>query len=241
MAGTALPPPAKVCRPLQKPARAAVLAGMTLLSPDDLPTLAIVLGGTVLATVLRAGLADARAVLHALSGTMRRTFDADLVRSELAVQIREIQQDGLLRAKPHQFGDREFDEATEAMIGHRSLSALLSAHEGHRARRLALAGAAARTLALAAELAPVFGLFGTLVSLGRLPENGIDRGAYMAAIGMAVHATLYGLIAANILFAPLARLVERRAMAEEAERQRLIDWLTRQLEPVAHPPARAVA
>ena len=214
---------------------------MTLLSSDDLPTLAIVLGGTLVATVLRAGLADARVVLHALSGTFRHTFDADLVRSELAVQIREIQQDGLLRATPHHFGDREFDEATEAMIGHRSLAALLTAHEAHRDRRLALAGRAARTLATAAELAPVFGLFGTLVSLGRLPDNGIDRGAYMAAIGMAVHATLYGLIAANILFAPLARLVERRAATEEGERQRLIDWLTKQLEPVAHPAQRAAA
>ncbi|MBS0255318.1 MAG: MotA/TolQ/ExbB proton channel family protein, partial [Proteobacteria bacterium] len=136
---------------------------------------------------------------------------------------------------PHRFNDPEFDEATGAMIGHRSLSALLEAHEAHRGRRLAEADRAARTLAMAAELAPVFGLFGTLVSLGHLPANGIDRGAYMSAIGMAVHATLYGLVAANILFAPLARLVERRAQSEEAQRQRLIDWLAAQLAPAPAP------
>lgn len=208
---------------------------MTLLSLDDLPTLAIVLGGTVLATVLRSGLDDCRAVLRALSGAVRHTFDADQVRAELAVQVQEIRKDGLVRAEPHRFNDPEFDEATGAMIGHRSLSALLEAHEAHRGRRLAEADRAARTLAMAAELAPVFGLFGTLVSLGHLPANGIDRGAYMSAIGMAVHATLYGLVAANILFAPLARLVERRAQSEEAQRQRLIDWLAAQLAPAPAP------
>lgn len=208
---------------------------MTLLSLDDLPTLAIVLGGTMLATLLRAGLADCRAVAQALAAPVRHAFDADKVRAELAVQIQEIRQDGLLRAEPHRFNDPEFDEATGAMIGHRSLAALLAAHGAHRARRMGEAARAAGTLAMAAELAPVFGLFGTLVSLGRLPADGIDRGAYMAAIGMAVHATLYGLVAANILFAPLARLVERRAAAEEAARQRLIDWLAAQLAP---PPER---
>ena len=204
---------------------------MTLLSLDDLPTLAIVLGGTLLATVLRCGLGDCRAVLQALVAPVRHGFDADQVRAELAVQIQEIRKDGMLRAEPHHFGDAEFDEATDAMIGHRSLAALLDAHGAHRARRMGEATRAAATLAMAAELAPVFGLFGTLVSLGRLPTDGIDRGAYMAAIGMAVHATLYGLVAANILFAPLARLVERRAMAEEGARQRLIDWLASQLAP----------
>ena len=75
----------------------------------------------------------------------------------------------------------------------------------------------------------MFGLAGTLISLGKLPANGIDRGAYMAAIGMAVHATLYGLVFANLVLAPLARLVERREMREEAARQTLVDWLTREL------------
>jgi len=98
-----------------------------------------------------------------------------------------------------------------------------------RGARLAPAEAAMRTLMQAAELAPVFGLAGTLISLSRLPANGIDRSAYMGAIGMAVHATLYGLILANLLFSPLARLVERRARAEEGDRQAVVDWFEYEL------------
>jgi len=87
-----------------------------------------------------------------------------------------------------------------------------------------------RTLAQAAELAPVFGLAGTLISLSQLPADGLARGALGGAISMAVLTTLYGLLLANLLLAPLARMVERKAKAEEEERQRLIDWLAARLE-----------
>ena len=46
---------------------------------------------------------------------------------------------------------------------------------------------------------------------------------------LTVITTLYGLLAAHLLFHPLASLVERRASREEADRQLLIDWMARQL------------
>ncbi len=35
---------------------------------------------------------------------------------------------------------------------------------------------------------------------------------------------------AHLLFAPLARFIERQADKEEAERQKLVDWLAAELE-----------
>jgi chemotaxis protein MotA len=204
---------------------------MDLVSFTDATSAAIVLGGTLVATVLRCGFDDCGEAFRSLAATMAKRFNAGEVRSRLAVQVQDIQKNGLLRASPRQFGDLEFDEATDALIGHRSVGALVAAHEAHKARREARAAIAVGTLAQSAELAPVFGLAGTLISLGRLPINGLDRGSYMGAIGMAVHATLYGLIAANLVLAPLARLVERRARREETERQRLVDWLAQVLAP----------
>ena len=57
---------------------------------------------------------------------------------------------------------------------------------------------------------------------------------------MAVVTTLYGLLCANLLLAPLARMVERAALAEEAARQEVIDWLAGQVAG-AVPPRRAAA
>jgi chemotaxis protein MotA len=195
----------------------------------DAPSAAIVVGGTLIATWLRSGQADCRQTLRAIANLGTAPFDADGARAELAVQIREIRQDGLLRATPHHFGDREFDDVTDTLIAQRSIPALLAAHEAHKGRRVEANNRAVRTLAQAAELAPVFGLAGTLVSLSQLPAAGISRGAFTGAIGMAVLTTLYGLLLANLLLAPLSRKVERAAAEEEAERQKLVDWLAGQV------------
>lgn len=196
-------------------------------------TVLIVIGGMLLATLLRCGWGQCRAALAALGGLIlspwRPAFDGDRVRSQLAVQVQQIGRDGLLRARPRPSGDAEFDEATDALIVRQSLLALVSTHDNHRSRRLAQAETAVCTLLTAAELAPVAGLAGTLVSLSRLPADGIDRVAYLVAIGMAVHATLYGLIAAHLVLVPLARAVERAALREEGERQGVVDWLTERL------------
>jgi len=198
----------------------------------DASSAAIVLGGTLVATVLRCGLDDCRQAIASLGQAGGSGFDATAARAELAVQIQEIQQDGLIRAHPHHFGDSEFDEATDALIGGRSVEALLKAHESHKHRRLETSNRAVRTLAQAAELAPVFGLAGTLISLSQLPGEGIARGAYAGAISMAVLTTLYGLLLANLVLAPLSRMVERASQAEERQRQELVDWLAAQVAPV---------
>ena len=204
----------------------------------DGPSAVIVFGGTVFATLLRCGFADLGAALGRVARLPGRRFDAGRARARLAAQVQAIQRDGLLRATPAHFGDAEFDEATDALIATRSVAALLVRHDSHRARRLAESERAVQTLAQAAELAPVFGLAGTLISLSQLPHAGVAAAGLTAAISMAVLTTLYGLLAANLLLAPLARIVERAALAEETGRQAVIDWLAQQL--AQHPPAAPV-
>ncbi|MBF9151981.1 MotA/TolQ/ExbB proton channel family protein [Novosphingobium jiangmenense] len=200
-------------------------------------SLAIVLGGTALATVLRSGRRELQLTAQALFGLFTRRFSAVQAKADLASQVSAIRRDGLLRASPRAIGDREFDDVTDVLIRSRSLDALIERHHDHRRARLATANAAVRTLAQAAELGPVFGMVGTLVSLSRLPATGLEQGALSGAISMAVMTTLYGLLIANLVLAPLARAVERRAQDEERQRQDVIDWLSGQIEPalpVAH-------
>ncbi len=188
----------------------------------------IVLGGTLAATLLRCGWRDIRAALRVLAQLPSKPFDSRLIRAELAAQAREIGEDGILRAEPHSFGDGEFDELSDALIRHRSIRALHDEHARHRRRRQAIAETAIRVLGEAAELSPVLGLAGTLVALGGVSAAGeVD---YAQSIATAVITTLYGLVFANFLFAPLAGAVARRARAEEQERQELLDWLAKAVE-----------
>lgn len=205
----------------------------------DVRSFAIVAGGTLIATLLRCGLGDCQRALSAIAAIGRSGFDQDKVRAELAIQVQEIRNDGILRAPAHEVGDREFDEVSGTLIGRRSIPALLAAHEGHKARRTAFNNSAVRTLAQSSELAPVFGLAGTLLSLAYLPRTGISGADYASTISMAVLATLYGLILANLLLAPLACIVNRRAETEEAQRQQVLDWLAEQVAASCLPPRRA--
>lgn len=199
---------------------------MTDISLLDGTSAAIVFGGTALATLLRCGPRECGIAFRELASLGGQRFRADEARAELAVQVQQIRKDGLLRVEPLHTGDSEFDEATDALIRGRSITGLVAAHERHKARRQRASNTAVRLFAQAAELAPVFGMVGTLVSLSTMPKG---LGDFSGAIAMAVQTTLYGLLIANLLFAPLARIVERAAAQEERERQKLVDWLTAQV------------
>ena len=142
---------------------------------DPVPA-AIVIGGTLLATALRAGQVDCRSTVKELAGLWRRPFDPDGVRRDLAPLANDIRRDGVFRARARPTGDPALDEAIKAMIEGHSASMLMMHHAVDRKKRLARAQRAAVTLAQAADLAPVFGLAGTLVSLAQLSARGIARG-----------------------------------------------------------------
>ena len=198
----------------------------------------IVIGGTLGATALRSGVADCRAAVAAIGVLLRPRFRGEVVRGNLAPLVAQADREGLLRANPRPCGDSTIDQAVAALIQTRSLAAFVARDDAARESRVAGAIRAVRTLALGAELAPVFGLAGTLVSLSQLPSEGLARGAFMGAISMAVLTTLYGLLLGNIVLAPLSRAVERRVEAEEAARREIADWLIARLGP-ACPPVQA--
>ncbi|WP_240481459.1 MotA/TolQ/ExbB proton channel family protein [Novosphingobium fuchskuhlense] len=200
----------------------------------------IVIGGTLGATALRSGWADCRAAGAALAALLRPRFRAELVRGGLAPLVAQAGRDGLLRATPRPCGDAAIDAAVAALVQTRSLAAFTARDDAAREARVACAIRAVRTLALGAELSPVFGLAGTLISLSQLPADGLARAAFMGAISMAVLTTLYGVLLGNLVLAPLARAVERRVEAEEAARREVMDWLLAQLAPTC-PPTRSVA
>ena len=198
----------------------------------------IVIGGTLGATALRSGTADCRAAMAALGALLRPRFRADAVRGALAPVVAQAGREGLLRTSPRPTSDPAIDAALSALIQTRSLAAFVSSDDAAREARVARALRAVRTLALGAELSPVFGLAGTLVSLSQLPADGLARGAFMGAISLAVLTTLYGLLLGNLVLAPLSRAVERRVEDEEAARREISDWMIAKLAP-ACPPVQA--
>lgn len=190
---------------------------------------AIVLGGTLIATLVGSGRRELAAMLASLWHLTERQFDYEGARAEIARDVEAIRVDGVLRARPMRSSDTEIACVTEALIHDRSLTSLIDAHDRFRRDRMHLRQRALRPIRLAGEMSPVFGMAGTLFSLSQMNNEAAVGAASMSSIGLAVLTTLYGLLAAHLLFHPLASMVERRGQAEEADRQLLIDWMARQL------------
>ena len=208
----------------------------------DPASAAVVLGGTAVATLARAGWRDLGVTVREAAALVRPRFDFAAARAALAGEVESIRHDGVLRARLAPVRDSELADCTAALTRHRSVSALIAQHEQHCARREQRRGRALTALEQAAELAPVFGLVGTLIGLGQLPAAGLDsEGAVMAAVSTAILTTLYGLLTAHLMILPLAGMIERRGRAEESERERLIQWLAQQVAPACPPAAVPIA
>ncbi len=196
----------------------------------DPTAIMIVLAGTLVATFLRCGLRNCKVALSAIRGLFDEPFSESRAKASLSVQIRDIADQGFVRAEPHHFGDNEFDSLSDLMITQRSIQSLHSEHFKFKEARLAKAQTAIDVLDRAAELAPVLGLAGTLIALAHAQAVIIETGGVVEAISMAVITTLYGLIAANFLFSPISAAVSRRWMREERKRDEVLDWLAYRIE-----------
>ncbi|MCX7676745.1 MAG: MotA/TolQ/ExbB proton channel family protein [Alteraurantiacibacter sp.] len=189
----------------------------------------IVLGGTFLATLLGSGRRELAAACHVVGQLFHERFDYEQARREIARDVETMRQDGILRSGPIHTHDSEIAMASLALIHDRSLNALIEAHERFKRQRTNRRKLALRPIRLAAEMAPVFGMAGTLFSLSQLDHDPAAGGLMLDSIGVAIATTLYGLLLAHLVLHPLASLIERRGQDEEDDRQRLIDWMAAQL------------
>jgi len=71
-----------------------------------------------------------------------------------------------------------------------------------------------RVLRTAANLAPAFGLVGTVVGLIGMLQGGVDPSAILVSVPVALTSTLYGVILANFFFTPFAVKLRTRTRAE---------------------------
>ncbi|RIV81353.1 chemotaxis protein MotA [Aurantiacibacter xanthus] len=191
----------------------------------DPTSIAIVVGLTLLATLLQSGLRDSRTCLVQCAALLKKPFDPVQTRAELAREIGDLRKDGLVRARPTASGDPEFDRSTNAMVRARSVEALMAEHEACRTRRFAQAATAQKVCHHAADLAQMMGLAGTLISLATLAPSAAAGPSLTGAVGMAVGTTLTGVALGNFVFIPLAGLIERRSRSDDDAREEVFTWL----------------
>jgi chemotaxis protein MotA len=201
----------------------------TLFDPS---ALGIVIMGTVLATVARCGWREFGAALGTAGRLVRRGFRTEPNRRALALAATAIQREGARRADPALPPDRALALMLESYLRHGTLEAMGQVRRSERALDEARRVGAVQVFGWAGELAPVFGLIGTLYGFTQLsPTPGVSASVtIMSAISTAVLTSLYGGLISHLVCHPLANLIERRGAAEEREREVLADWFVTQIE-----------
>jgi chemotaxis protein MotA len=197
----------------------------------DPGALGIVLVGTILACAVRCGWREFGAALLVAGRLLRRGFNRDANRRALALALATIQRDGTYRADPALPPDPELGTMLASFLRHGSIAALEDARAEQAVQSKAQYVSAAQVFACAGELAPVFGLIGTLYGLTQLAPSGVasPTAAIMGAVSTAVLTSLYGALLAHLLCFPLASAIERRGLAEARARDGLADWFIEQI------------
>lgn len=182
---------------------------------------AIVGGGTLLATMLRAPARDAVRAVSALRVLVRRRFTADALLEQIAAQSRIAKRHGIVALDRSVIADPDVAAAIAAIVDGaipREVEALLRYRRQARIERHV---AAADVWSGAAEAAPAMGMVGTLVGLAGMFANLTDPKAIGGAMAIALLATLYGALLANLMLMPICHRLRTAGRAEAFERIRL--------------------
>ncbi|MEL7445607.1 MAG: hypothetical protein AAGK02_07315, partial [Pseudomonadota bacterium] len=150
----------------------------------------VVICGTLLATLARCGWRDLTVAITMVASLGRQGFDEQANRVAIARTIRKVERDGPLCADPPPPPDTEMRKLFDIYFRKRCLETLRHTHKAARVQREIRRVQAARAFETAGELAPIFGLVGTLYAITGLAggEEGVVA-ATMASLATAVLST----------------------------------------------------
>lgn len=199
---------------------------MTALPPlhqfFDSAALAIVLGGTLIATLLRTPWRDARRAVRALATLPRRPFSAEPLIEQTAHFSRVAKRQGVLALDRSVITDPDLAEAVAAIVDGEAAEAVTARLTLARQARVERHVAVAEIWSGAAEVSPAMGMVGTLIGLATMFATMNDPQRIGGAMAIALLATLYGALFANLVAQPVAMRLRRAARIEAFERTRLI-------------------
>ncbi|MGH6614794.1 motility protein A [Sphingomonas sp.] len=193
-----------------------------MLGPFLDPTaIALVVGGTLIAVVLRTSLRDLAGAAGALGSLVRRRFDATLLLDQIAALGRIARRHGVMALDRSVIADPDVAAAVAAIVDGAGPDEVATIIQHCRRARIEKQLGAVEVWNGMAEVAPAMGMIGTLIGLVAMFTRMTDPSAIGAAMAIALLATLYGAIIANLVAAPIATRLKRRARIEAFERTRL--------------------
>jgi chemotaxis protein MotA len=196
---------------------AAALGG-SIAAYADLPAFLMVVGGTAAVTLISFPLDDFARLPQVLATALFRTVPRPAAHAErllrLADQARRAGLFSLEDELPRLRDDPFLIKALSLAVDNAPPDEVEQALRAQLQAALARHRAAADILRRGGEVAPAMGLIGTLVGLVQMLANLNSPSSIGPAMAVAILATLYGAVLANMILLPFAAKLDRKSLAE---------------------------
>lgn len=190
----------------------------------DIPSVLIVVGGTVATAFIRFGMGD---VLNSTKVAMNTFFTKMSVPAKIIQEIVNLaniaRKNGLIVLEQQPVDDPFLKKAIMYCVdGHEAefISEVLKKEVSLTIERHDLGK---RVFSSMGDAAPAFGMIGTLIGLVQMLGNMSDPAAIGPSMAVALLTTLYGAMIANIVCLPIADKLALRSQEEERNRRLIIE------------------
>lgn len=204
---------------------AAILVGGDLSIFVNIPSLLVVLGGTIAATLIKFSLADC---LFAFKLGLRMAFIEESVNTrELVTRIKELagkaRKDGLLALEDEPVNNVFFKKGIQLCVDGQSPEFVKKVLDNEMDLSIDRMELGERIFRGIGEAAPAYGMIGTLVGLVQMLANMSDPSSIGPAMAIALLTTLYGALFANLFALPIADKLQIRYSYDRKTKRLIIE------------------
>ncbi|MCG8562741.1 MAG: MotA/TolQ/ExbB proton channel family protein [Hyphomicrobiales bacterium] len=205
----------------------AIFMGGNVATFLNLPSVLIVVGGGLAATVIRFPLANVFQALK-LGGkvafTHKKTDTKELI-DKIADLAEIVRREGPLGLEGIEIDDEFLKKGTQFVADGYDVDFIRGAMEKERDLNLERLDEGQRIYKAIGDAAPAFGMIGTLVGLVQMLSTMDDPSTIGPAMAVALLTTLYGAVIANLIALPLADKLGNKMTIEEVNQTLAIDGI----------------
>ncbi|MFC1513084.1 MotA/TolQ/ExbB proton channel family protein [Thermodesulfobacteriota bacterium] len=203
---------------------AAILLGGSAALFLNIPSILVVVGGTIATAFIRYSMADViNSIKVALNAFTSRLSVPQEVIQEIVNLANIARKNGLIVLEQQPITDAFLKKAIMYCVdGHEAefIQEVLEKEVELTVERHEVGQGVFKGMG---DAAPAFGMIGTLVGLVQMLANMSDAASIGPAMAVALLTTLYGAILANVLFLPLADKLALRSSEEERNRRLIVE------------------
>lgn len=202
----------------------AILLGRSAMLFVDFPSLILVAGGTVAVAIIRFSLTDVSNSLKVVLNTflVKINNHAEIIQ-EIVSLANISRKNGLIVLEQQPIKDPFLKKAVMYCVDGHEAEFIEEVLRKEAALAVERHDVGQRLFKRMGDVAPAFGMIGTLVGLVQMLAGMGDPQTLGPSMATALLATLYGAVLANLLFIPLADKLAQRSQEEARNRKLIIE------------------